>query len=393
MNKDILNSDVQSFIKDNTNADVAKISLGKSPFPNVSPRELAEQIDSRRRSKSKLPLWHNTTGIYFPPKLAIEQCSSENTARYKAELINGIHIADLTGGLGVDTAFFAKKADHVVHCEVNSELSAISEYNSRVLGLNIQYINQDGINWLKESDQQFDTIYIDPSRRISSSKVFMLKDCEPDVGHHLHMLLAHTRRLVIKTAPLLDIHSTINELGSVNEVHVLSVKNDCKEVLYVIDNESDVDEPVVSPVILNNENIETFSFKFSDERSLLLTNYSKPLNYVYEPDVALLKAGCFKLITKVFKVQKLHQHTHMYTSDVLSADFMGRKFEVKNYWEYGTFIKTQSFRKANIICRNFPTDPEKLKKKLKISDGGDDYLLFCTGSDNELLVIHGERLA
>jgi hypothetical protein len=193
---------------------------------------------------------------------------------------------------------------------------------------------------------------------------------------------------MIKTAPLLDIHSTINELKEVSSVHIVSLKNECKELLYLIDNKNFGNDPIIICALIGADKTTTYSFRTSEERNFEITEYSDPLDFIYLPDVALLKAGCFKLITRDFGVHKIQQHTHLYTSDSLNSFFPGRKFRLKKAWNYGTFIKEQNFKKANIICRNFPISPENLKKKLKISDGGDEYLLFCSNKKNELIVLN-----
>lgn len=390
MNKGILNSDVQKFITNNLKSDIPRLSLKKSPFPSVSSGELAQQTDSKKRCEYKLPLWFMTEGIYYPPKLAIEQASSELAAKYKAELIQGDEIIDLTGGFGVDTLFFALKAKSVTHCELNKELSEISEYNSRILGVDINYINSNGLNYLNKSNKTFSTIYIDPSRRVESKKVFMLKDCEPDIISNLQLLKDHSSCILIKTAPLLDIQSIIKELKQVSAIHVISIKNECKELLLLIDNKQASDDPVITCALLG-DNEKTYSFRLSEEKTFQITDYTEPLKYIYEPDAALLKAGCFKLITRDFRINKIHQHTHLYTSRELQNSFPGRKFILKKTWNYGNFIKEHQFKNANIICRNFSLSPEELKKKLKINDGGEEYLLFCTGLKDERLVLNCER--
>ena len=391
MNKNILDIEVQKFIKNNLHTDIPNLSLKKSPFPLVSSKELAEQTDSKKRCEVKLPFWFNTEGIFYPPKLAIEQASSELTAKYKAELIQGDEIIDLTGGIGVDTLFFARKAKSVTHCEINQELSEISEYNSRIFGLNIHYIHTNGLEYILTSNKTFSTVYIDPSRRISSKKVFMLKDCEPDIISNLQLLKDHSYRIIIKTAPLLDIQSTIKELKQVSAIHVVSIKNECKELLIIIDKEQQTDDPQIICALLG-EDKKSYSFRLSEEKEFQIHNYSEPLEYIYEPDAALLKGGCFKLITRDFKLNKIHPHTHLYTSTELNNSFPGRKFILKRVWNYGTFIKENQFKKANIICRNFSLSPEELKKKLKINDGGNEYLLFCNGPKNERLVLNCERI-
>lgn len=391
MNKRILHSEVQKFIKEHLQDDIHSIILKKSPFEEISSKELAEQIDSKKRCESKLPIWFNTEDIYYPAKLSIEQASSEIAAKYKASLIQGNSIIDLTGGFGVDSHFFALKADFVTHCELNQELSEISKHNSEVLGVKINYVNANGIDYLRDSNETFSTIYIDPSRRVESKKVFLLKDCEPDVISNLKLLSEHSDRIIIKTAPLLDIQSAIRELKKISEIHVISIKNECKELLIIIDKDNANEDPLITCVLLGNQE-NKYNFKLSEEKNYNISNYSEPLEYLYEPDTALLKAGCFKLICRDFKLEKLHQHTHLYTSKELINEFPGRKFKIKKLWTFGQFSKENEIKKANIICRNFGLSPEEIKKKLKIKDGGYDYLLFCTGLNNELLVINCERI-
>ena len=263
MNKNILDSEVQKFINHNLNADIPNLSLKKSPFSLVSSKELAEQIDSKKRCEFKLPHWFNSKGIYYPTKIAIEQASSEIAAKYKAELIQGEELIDLTGGIGVDTSFFARKVKSVTHCEINQELSEIAEYNSRIIGLDINFIHSSGIEYLLNSNKTFSTIYIDPSRRISSKKVFMLKDCEPDIISNLQLLRDHSSRILIKTAPLLDIQSSIKELKQVSSIHVVSIKNECKELLIIIDKEQETDDPLITCAILGDDE-KTYSFKLSE---------------------------------------------------------------------------------------------------------------------------------
>ena len=387
MNKNIFDPRVQQFLEEHIKGDIHKIALSKSPFDNISSRELAEQLDSRQRAEKKLPLWFNTSGIIFPPKLSIEQSSSELTAAYKSQLLKGDKIIDLTGGFGVDTYFFSKKAKEVVHCEKSRELSILAGHNLSILGAeNIRFINADSIEFLEETEETFDTIYIDPSRRIESKKVFLLKDTEPDVVSNLALFLTKASRIIIKTSPLFDIQSGLNELSQVSAVHVVSVKNDCKELLWVIDKGFAGEAEIISTAI-SISGQKSFRFKISGERSLSIDSYSVPLKYLYEPDVALLKAGCFKSITQAFPVLKLHQHSHLYTSENFVADFPGKVFNINAVSDYKQFIKENQLKKANVISRNFPHSPDELKKKHKISDGGPEYLIFTTVFPNNLQVI------
>lgn len=392
MNKELLTTEVQEFIDANLHSDINKLLLGKSPFPGITTKELAQQIDSKKRSEKKLPTWFNTSGIYFPPKLNIEQASSEPTARYKAELIRGNSLADLTGGFGVDDYFFSKRSNEVVHIELNAELSAIAQHNAAILGAdNIKFLNEDSIEFLRQENQHFDTIYVDPARRLQSQKVFLLKETEPDVVTNLSLLLSKANRIIIKTSPLFDIQSGLSELQNVSEVHVISVKNDCKELLWVID-KGFAGEPTIHCCAINAESDQRFDFNLSDERAIQDLNFSSPQLYLYEPDVSILKAGAFKSIAKAFDMFKLHKNTHLYTSQAINEIFIGRIFQVETCYSYKAFGKEKVLKKANVIARNFPLSAEELKKRHKIQDGGDDYLVFCTDPKGELLCIKCSRL-
>jgi hypothetical protein len=292
VNRALLHIDVQSFINANLKADFLALSLKKSPFSNISPRELVEQLDSKKRSEHKLPIWFRTEFIYYPPKLAIEQSSSELTAIYKSNLLTGDDIIDLTGGLGVDTYFFASKVKNVTHCELNKELSEISQYNSKVLGVNINYLQIDGIEYLKNNDKTFGTVYVDPSRRVNSKKVFLLKDCEPDIILNLELLRSRSKLLIIKTSPLLDIHSTIQELKEVSDIHIVSIKNECKELLYLINKQSCSNDPIIICALIGADQTITYSFRPSEERNFLLNEYSDPMDFIYLPDVAFPRLLC-----------------------------------------------------------------------------------------------------
>jgi hypothetical protein len=391
LNQSILHSDVQNFIQGNLHTDTNLLLLTKSPFRDVSSRELAEQIDSKKRCEKKLPLWFSTPGIYYPPKLSIEQASSEVTAKFKGTLVKGKTLLDLTGGFGVDSYYFAKSGMQVLHSEINLELADIAEYDSKVLRAgNIHFYKGDGLDQLT-SGKGFDTIFVDPSRRVNTQKVFKLKDCEPDIPQNLQTLLRSCSRLLIKTSPLLDLQAGLLELGNVKEIYIVSVKNDCKELIWVLEPDNNTPEPEIICHTFNDAEQE-YRFKMSEERSLRLTDFSDPLKFLYEPDVALLKAGCFKSISRDYKLNKLHPNSHLYTSEELHTDFIGRKFLIDQASDYKTFTKTNKLHKANIISRNFPLNPQEIKKKHQIKDGGDDFLIFTTGSSAQLLAVRCQKI-
>lgn len=394
MNEEILMPAVQNFLKANIHKDPKDIALRKSPFATVSSSELATQLESRRKVEKKLPLWYQTPRIYYPPTLSIEQASSEETAIYKADLIEAnTTLLDITGGIGVDSYYFSKKAIKVVHCELNQELSKIAKHNAQVLGVkNLEFIEGDGVEFLKrQAINTFQTIYIDPSRRVKTRKVFMLSDCEPNVIGLQEELFSKVPTILIKTAPLLDISLALAELKHVKEVHVISVKNECKEVLFLLKEGFD-QAPVIK--IAGLDHGLNFKFEFLQEQESQTTaSYGLPNKYLYDPDVALLKAGCFKLLSQRFALDKLHPNTHLYTSENQLQDFPGRRFEVVESYEYNDFKKKKINWNANVVSRNFPLKVEELRKKHKIGESKLEFLFFCRTIDEKLYVIHANRLA
>lgn len=391
MNPAILHSDVQAFIEANLNTDTTRILLSKSPFSNVTSGELAEQIDSKKRCEKKLPIWFSTPGIYYPPKISIEQASSEVTAKFKATLVKGKTLLDLTGGFGVDSYYFAKAGMQVWHAELNSELSAIAHHNAKILDVPaITFYQGNGLELLQKG-QFFDTIFIDPSRRVNRQKVFQLKDCEPNIPQHLELLLKACSCLIIKTSPLLDLQAGLKELTNVKRIYIVSVKNDCKELLWILEPGNNSFEPEVICHTFGDEDHD-YRFRASEERSLMLKEFSEPLKFLYEPDVALLKAGAFKLISKDFNILKLHTNSHLYTSVTLNAEFPGRKFMVEKWGDYKSFMKQNKLKQANVITRNFPLSPSEVKSRHHIADGSEQFLIFTTGPLGQLLAIQAQKV-
>lgn len=384
MNKHILTPSVQEYIKAHIKDDVNKIALSKSVFEGVSSTELAGQIAAKRKSLYKLPTWYNEDYIYYPPLLSIEQCSSELTADYKSKLLIGDTLIDLTAGFGVDSFFFAKIAKKVISCEIDHALSAISVHNAKVLSAdNIECLATDGIEVLINNKLNFDTIYIDPARRSGSNKVFKLKECTPDVTSHLNLFLKKAQRIIIKTAPLLDITAGIAELQNVSEIHIISVKNECKELLWVIDKNLTAETKIVCVAL--NEIQKTFSFELSALQTKIDIATTVPTGYLYEPDVALLKSGAFNLIAKEYNLQKLHQHSQLYFSEAIKPDFLGRIFEIRLVLSLNELKKEKKLM-GNVIVRNFPEKAETLVKKYKIVTSHDDFIIFTQNLDGYLVI-------
>lgn len=385
MNNKILAKAVQDYINANLNADVNQIALAKSPFEGVSSAELATQITAKKKSEKKLPTWFHTENIYYPPILSIEQTSSEITAKYKSKLAKGNTLIDVTGGFGIDSYYFSQKVKNVIHCEINEELSAIAQHNALALyATNIEFKAEDGIADIKTSETIFDTIYVDPARRAEKGKVFMLKDCTPDVAGNLDLLLEKSSRIIIKTAPLLDISAGLSELKQVSEIHILSVKNECKELLWVIDKGYENDTKIKA-VTLNNGIEKDFSFyRSSSNASVHFTNHLNIGEYLYEPDAALLKSGAFNLIGTTYGLLKLHPQTQLFSDDGVKTDFPGRIFKIESILNTGE-LKKEVNLKGNVIVRNYPAKPEDLVKKYKIKADQNQFLIFTK-------IINGENV-
>ena len=386
MNVNILHTDIQQFISDNLKSDITKLILKGSPFIEVSIQELANQIVAKQKSEHKLTSWFQTKNIYYPLKINIAQTSSEIAADYKSNLVEGTSIIDITGGFGVDCLYFSKRFKEVIHCEINEELSSIVKHNYQQLNTkNIVTFSGDGIAYLKNTAASFDCIYIDPSRRNElKGKVFLLKDCLPNVPEHINFLFRKTNQILLKNSPILDITSAINELQFVKEIHVIAVKNEVKEVLFLLE-KNYREEIQIKTINILKKGAQKFDFILNESVS---SSYAAPLTYLYEPNAALLKSGGFHQIASQLNVFKLHQHSHLYTSENI-LDFPGRVFKIETVISYDKkkISKLISNKKANITTRNFPKTVAQIRKETKIKDGGAVFLFFTTNKDNKLIVI------
>jgi len=393
LNPNILNTDNQEFIDANLDSDIISLLLSKKSFDSVTLKELVEQIESKNKCKHKLPTWFNTKNIYFPNKLNIEQTSSEIAAKHKSSLVKGNSLIDLTGGLGVDSFYFAKQFSHVTHCELNENLFKIAEHNYKAFGIsNINCMSGDGIEHLQNSNANFDWIYIDPSRRHDSKgKVFFLSDCLPDVTKHLNLFLEHSKNILIKTSPMLDISIALSELRFVKEIHIISIKNEVKELLFLI--EKNFDKGItVHTINIENKDEHRFDFKLSEERNKFST-YSHLKKYLYEPNSGIMKAGAFNSVSFILNIDKLHKHSHLYTSDSIK-EFPGKCFEIIKALPYSKkdITRFYSNKQYNVVIRNFPETVAKIRSKFKIKDGGTFTLFFTTNCKNEKIIIEAMRL-
>lgn len=383
----ILNLEIQEFIEKNIGIAISKLALQKNPFQNMDWISILNQIDAKTKAKDKLPSWFSTKNIIYPSKISIEQTSSEKTASYKASIISGENLIDLTGGFGVDDYYFAKKIKNVVHCEINPELSNLVQHNFEQLKTpNITCYAGDSLVTLTTLNTKWDWIYIDPSRRNDAKgKVFMLKDCLPNVPENLNFYFNHSNAILIKTAPLLDISAGLLELQNVKTIHIVALENEVKELLWELHKGYSGITNIKTINLLKDKN-EIFDFILDDKTNSPI--FSLPQNYLYEPNSAIMKSGGFDEVSSFYDLNKLHKHSHLYTSPTLIS-FPGRVFEIQNTVPYSkTEMKIYlENTKANITTRNFPDSVESIRKKWKIKDGGNVFCFFTTDANNHKIVL------
>ena len=392
LNLKILETEVQNFVQEHLNHNLAELSLKGSPFEGIKTAELMNQIQGKLKCKKKLPKWFKTMQILYPNKLNIEQSSSELTANYKSKLIKGESLVDITGGFGVDSYYFSKKIKRIINCEIDGGLSKIASHNFKNLkATNIETIAKDGILFLSESTHIFDWIYIDPSRRDEAkNKRFFIEDCHPNVAQHLDLFFKRSNRILIKLSPMLDIKAALRALPNTKEIHVVAIKNEVKELLFVL--EKGFTKEVSIEAINLNTLQPNFKFKFSEENKALV-NYRNPFKYLYEPNLAILKAGAFKTVALRFELEKIGQHTHLYTSTKRIENFPGEIYCINEILPYkkGRIRKKLKGIKGNLKTRNYPQTVAKIKKDLNIIDGGNQYIFF-TSSETEKQVLLCSKL-
>lgn len=389
MIQELLDDKVQGFIRENESADPFDLVLKKKEVAGVPIKYIAEQIAGRQIAKTKLPFWYKCESVIYPPKLSLEQCSSEITAFYKTSIVSGKTFADLTGGTGVDTAALASSFDEGYYIEQNKQLVDLAIHNFDALAINkIKCHHSTAEDFLLNYENKLDCIYIDPARRgKNKNKVFLLSDCTPDITKLLPKLLSKADKVLVKTSPMMDIDQSLKSMYGVQEVHIIALENECKEVLYLVTNDSASSIAIKTANILKNGNIQKLDFDWN--KRVGPVHYVDPSNYLYEPNVAILKSGAFQLVANQFNVKKLAPNTHLYTSDVLIDDFPGRVFKIDHLLPYSKkeIKKALPDNKANITARNFVDDVKSIRKKIGLKDGGSTYLFACKLYDQTPVVI------
>ncbi|MBQ9507922.1 MAG: SAM-dependent methyltransferase [Bacteroidales bacterium] len=411
------------FIDEHLQEDVRQLALQKNKYKDIDFDFALRQIQGRKKTRDKLPLLASIPRFVFPPSLALEQCSSEITAKYKRIIINDIlcrdtacrvsiendtdkssrntacrvstgnHriMADLTGGFGIDTLFLSNLFETCHYVEPQRQLCDILSHNLKLLQFEHVQIHQTTMEDFIQDMEPVDFLYLDPSRRnAQGSRVVSLEDCTPNIVQYKDILLQKARKVMLKLSPMLDIKRALAQLPETKEIYVLALNGECKELLLLLD--VGVQKPLQYHAVniwLEGNSMKELCFDFTDEeeQNAIPKFDSQVGQYLYEPNAAILKAGAFKSLATHFGLNKLHPHTHLYTSDSLIKEFPGRIFRVQNIYSYKdakTALKT--IQKANVAVRNFPQTADELKKSLKLADGGTVYV-FGTTLDNGQKVI------
>lgn len=358
----------EGFIQHHIHDDPVKLLLKHAK--DEGKKLLIGQIASRKKIRKKLPSWYQNYNLIFLPGLSLEQSSSEDTGNLKASLISGKHLLDITGGMGVDSFFLSQNFDATTYVEKNPELFASASHNLHALSDRIKTINADGVEYLKNSDA--DVVYIDPYRRDSGNKKMVsLSDCEPNVLELAPWLTKNIRITLIKASPMLDIHTAIAELTHVCEVWIISSRNECKEVVFKLQ-EQESSGIMVRTYNLTPEKTEKFDFELNPNSKPEIT-FSQPLDYLYEPNASILKSGGQDILSKQFATSKLNPNSNFFTSNELIPDFPGKSFRVDEVLPpFDASLKKGRF---NVISRNFPKKANEIEKKLKLLSDKENYLI------------------
>ena len=403
----MMNQATQDFIRQHQDEDVRQLAFLGSKNPEVDMPFALDQIRGRKMARAKLPRWANIDGIIYPPHISMEQCSSESTALYKAELAarllglpassssEEIGFVDLTGGFGVDFSYIASRLGmSSMYVERQAHLCEAAKENFERLGLKNAIVkNEDGIEVL-HSLKELKLIFIDPARRDDAgNKVVSLKDCTPDVTVLQEEMLSKADYVIIKLSPMLDWHRAISELSHVREVHIISVNNECKELLLVL-SARNMGENLRIYCINDAQSFVCDELDMESSSVKIAPSTLEEMQYLYEPNASLMKAGCFGVLSERYDARMLSKNSHLFVSREPIAAFPGRSFRII---AVSSFNKKELKRhlsgitKANIATRNFPLSVAELRKRLKLKDGGETYIFATTLSDDSHVLVITEK--
>ena len=379
-----MNQATIDFIRNHADDDVRQLALRGTKNLEVDLPFALDQIAGRQTARRKLPSWAATEGIVYPPHLSMEQCSSEQTARYKADIAGSGHrLVDLTGGFGVDFSVMARGFAEAVYVERRAPLCEIAAENFRLLGLHqAVVVCGDGTDYLQTMPPA-DLIYIDPARRDDhGGRTYGIADCTPNVLSIRDLLLEKAERVLIKLSPMLDWRKAVSDLGSqyVREVHIVSVANECKELLILL-------SPGTSfRLVCSNDNTKFEAHWSHESHESHWPHWPHNPHYLYSPNASIMKAGCFSVLEQRFPVSQVAPNSHLFLSSDEIDDFPGRRFQIQsisslNKKELSSVLAP--LERANMTVRNFPMTVDQLRKKLKLKDGGDTYIFATTTADGQ----------
>lgn len=377
-------------IRQHINDDVYTLSVQDGWCENYDKKWLVLQIQARQKAKSKLPSWYGNFDLLFPPPLSVEQCSSELAARYKASLIDGGTLVDMTGGMGIDASAFAARCNHVTFFEKQDAVADAARHNFNALGIsNMEVINGDSTQLISTLPNT-DHIYLDPARRKEGQKVFRLEDCEPDLLTLMPVLTQKTSHLIVKLSPLFDLTLLRQQLRGITAIHIVAVHNEVKELL--VEMGTDVADCVPAITCVNLEADGQRTWTWSEERASVTSAFAVPTSgeFLYEPHPTVMKSGLMDAMAAQYGMAKLHPHSHLYTSKSMYSDFFGRIFKIESVFGMGKAELKAGLggtAKANITVRNFPLSAEVLRHKIKIADGGDVTLFATTLADGKKVIL------
>lgn len=389
-----LTDDIIKWIEEHRNDDTTKLRLSCRKNDDAAIYDFAiMQIECRKKAAKKLSQTLQSSSFIFPTTLSAEQCTSDDLAEFHASLINeGETILDMTAGLGIDAFHLAQKAKHITAIDLNSDVAEALSINANVLGLNnFTAINADSVEYIKNSTEHFDTIFIDPARRGDGGKrLFALADCQPNIVELLDCVKAHCNKLIVKASPMLDATQVLRELPETTDLYAIGTRQECKEIVAVVDFKNPQTAPTIHCITIDDETLD-FSFTLDEESSA--TNIYGEIHegmYLYEPHPAVMKLQPFKLISQHFNAIKLHQHTHLYTSTQIIPNFPGDCYKIEKIYPFTSRVAKEvvkDYPRANVAVRNFILSADELRKKLKIKDDNKYRLYGITISNGDRLLI------
>lgn len=385
----MINQATLDFIRQHRTDDVRRLALQGAKYPEVDMHKALEQIAGWQKARTKIPSWAACEGLVYPPHLSMEQCSSEATAIYKAQIAGkGRLFVDLTAGFGVDAAFIAKGFQQAVTIEQQANLCVVTTENYKRLGLNqVEVRCGNGVDYLHTMEHA-DLIFIDPARRDEhGGRTYGIADCTPNILELREELLHKADRVMVKLSPMLDWRKAVEDLKTVTEVHIVSVDNECKELLLVL---SETTKPL-QVFCINDE--QEFVFSPDLVQSPSQSPVPSSFRFLYVPNASIMKAGSFGELAMRFQMMPVDKNSHLFISDREVPDFPGRRFVVDKMTSMNKRELKEALtgiRQANIAVRNFPLSVKELRKRLKLQDGGDMYIFATTIADkgHQLLICH-----